>query len=128
MANIDARQSEGSHEREQALARVIAARLLRCNLDELRVIDVLLSRLELGRERYGYLDLSKARDWDLEEAEELLDARIYRACALLQRRDEDRERLECEAADEFAREQPVEFGLRELVAVFQTQPRPRGKR
>ena len=61
----------------------IANRLSFCSLDELRVLDVLLGRLELGRERYGHLDLTKPRDWNREEAEEYADAAIYRACGVL---------------------------------------------
>jgi len=80
--------------RRDALARSIAARLLTCNEDELRVLDAILGRLELGRDRYGHLDLSKARDWDAEEAEELLDARIYRACDVLRRRDAQTSRMD----------------------------------
>ncbi len=95
-----------------ALVRVIAARLLRCNHDELRVIDVLLARLELGRDRYGHLDLARARDWDRDEAEELLDMRVYHACAAITRRDEQLARLRCEVADEIAA--LIEPGLREL--------------
>lgn len=69
--------------RREALQRTIGARLLLCNVDELRVLDQVLVRLEIGRHRYGHLDLAKSRDWDKEEAEELLDARIYRACQVL---------------------------------------------
>lgn len=79
--------AHSDRDRREALARNLAARLLACNLDEMRVVDLLLARLELGRDRYGYLDLARSRDWDREEAEELLDARIYRACALLHERD-----------------------------------------
>lgn len=71
------------HTRRDALQRTIAARLLLCNVDELRVLDVLLGRLELGRDRYGFLDLEKARDWEREEAEEHADAAVYRACKVL---------------------------------------------
>jgi len=95
-----------------ALARSLAARQLLCSHDELRVLDALLGRLELGRERYGHLNLSKVRDWEREEAEELLDVRIYQACATIARRDEQLARLRCEAADEIAAR--VEPGLREL--------------
>ena len=69
------------------LTRSLIARLGACNLDELRVIDQLLVRLELGRDRYGHLDLSRARDWEREEAEELLDMQVYRACMVLVDRD-----------------------------------------
>lgn len=74
-------------DRFEALCRDIARRLRLGNLDEARVIDALLVRLEIGRERYGHLDLRKARDWDREEAEELLDMRIYQACRTLVERD-----------------------------------------
>ncbi len=100
--------------RRDALARTFSVRLLLCNEDELRVLDVILGRLELGRDRYGHLDLAKSRDWDAEEAEELLDARIYRACDVIQKRDARLERLRCEAADEIAGR--IEPGLRELAS------------
>lgn len=73
--------------RRDALHRNISSRLLLCNVDELRVLDVLLGRLELGRHRYGHLDLAASRDWDKEEAEEHADAAIYRACNVLSKRD-----------------------------------------
>ena len=64
----------------------LAARLELCALDELRVIGVVLARLELGRQRYGYLDLNRdRRDWKREEAEEHIDAAVYRACDELDR-------------------------------------------
>jgi hypothetical protein len=92
-------------------------RLLECSPDELRVIDVLLKRLELGRERYGFLDLSKPRNWKREKAEEDLDSAIYEAADVLSQEDDAlRERAECEAADEFAAKSPVEFGLNEFIA------------
>ncbi len=70
-----------------ALARNISARTHQCSLDELRVLDVVLTRLELGRDQYGPLDLSQPRDWKLERAEEIVDAEFYRACDLLCARD-----------------------------------------
>jgi hypothetical protein len=78
------------HVRREALQRTIAARLLVCNIDELRVLDVLLGRLELGRDRYGYLDLARSRDWEREEAEEHADAAVYRACKVLADREDER--------------------------------------
>jgi hypothetical protein len=57
----------------------LASRLHLCNEDELDVLDVLLARVELGRDRYGSLDLGKARDWERDEAEELLDMRVYQS-------------------------------------------------
>jgi len=100
-------------DRRDALARTLAARLLLCNHDELRVLDRLLERLEIGRDRYGLLELGKPRDWEREEAEELLDAQIYRAINAIERSDARRERLRCEAADEIA-SNPIERGLVEL--------------
>lgn len=58
-----------------------------CSHDELRVLDVILVRLELGRERYGLLDLAVPRDWERERAEELADAAIYEAARVLTDRD-----------------------------------------
>lgn len=61
-----------------ALARDIARRLQLASLDEIRVLDALLLRLELGRERYGHLGLGRdRRDWAKERREELLDAIVY---------------------------------------------------
>lgn len=70
-------------DRRRWLLADVSRRLLDCNLDELRVLDVLLGRLELGRSRYGHLDLAKPRDWAREEAEEHADAAVYRACGEL---------------------------------------------
>lgn len=68
----------GDELRRQALARDLARRLQLASIDELRVIDALLARLELGRERYGQLVLAKdRRDWRRERREELLDAIVY---------------------------------------------------
>lgn len=61
------------------LRRDISRRLPACGPDELRVLDALLERIELGRDRYGFLDLARARDWDRELAEEMLDVQVYRA-------------------------------------------------
>lgn len=71
-----------------ALRRHMCRRFELCNLDELRVMDLQLVRLELGRHQYGHLDLSRCRDWAKEEAEEHVDAAFYRACAILVARDE----------------------------------------
>lgn len=102
--------------RIDALARVIGVRLALCSEDELRVIDDLLGRLEKGRDDYGPLDLSRDdRDWNREEFEEQLDAALYRSFSRVRRRNEQRDRLACEAEDELARTNPIEKGLRELV-------------
>ncbi len=75
--------------RLELLHRFIS-RLYPCSHDELRVLDVQLSRMEMGRAVYGPLDLAKCkRDWDAEEAAENADAAFYRACALLSKLDEE---------------------------------------
>lgn len=51
------------------------------------MLDQLLRRVELGGDRYGPLDLAKARDWDKELAEELLDVQVYRAIGKVLERD-----------------------------------------
>lgn len=102
-----------------ALERSLCARLLSCAHDELRVLDAILLRLELGRDRYGALDLARdRRDWAREEAEEHVDALVYRACALISRQDEERRELRDAAGREL-----VEAGLVELAEV--TTPRER---
>jgi hypothetical protein len=75
-----------------ALARDVAHRLLAGSLDEIRVIDRVLVRLELGRELYGLLDLSKPRDWRRERFEERVDALVYDVAGELAA--EDRARAE----------------------------------
>lgn len=88
-------------ERRRALQRDIERRLPLCALDELRVVDVILGRLELGRERYGELHIARdRRDYKRERAEELVDAEVYDACDLLQRRDAERAELYEAAARE----------------------------
>jgi hypothetical protein len=80
-----------------ALLASIAGRLPLASHDELRVVDRVLQRLELGRERYGLLDLAKPRDWRRELREELLDALVY------------------DVADELAAEVPVQVALLAIV-------------
>lgn len=64
----------------------LGTRLELCSYDELRVVDVILGRLELGRQRYGYLNLSRdRRNFKRERAEEYVDAAIYDACDELDR-------------------------------------------
>lgn len=75
-------------EQSAALLRSVIARLGCASPDELRVVDVILIRLELGRDRYGLLDLSKPRDWEVERAEELVDAAVYAACGVISDRDQ----------------------------------------
>lgn len=69
--------------RREALERTVSARLLSCSLDELRVMDFVLGRLEVGRDRYGLLDLGDPRrrslNYKRERAEEVADAIVYTA-------------------------------------------------
>ena len=52
--------------------------------DELRVAATVLERLDVGRERYGVLDVRGGRRWLREALEELIDAPLYVACALVE--------------------------------------------
>ena len=73
--------------RRRGLVADLGRRLAMRNLDELRVIDALLVRLEKGAAHYGPLDLSRPRDWQRERSEELLDALVYDAIGQLAERD-----------------------------------------
>lgn len=94
----------GDQLQRQALARDLARRQQLASHDELRVLDRVLQRLELGRERYGLLDLRVPRDWDRERGEELLDAVIYDVMGDLAAEDRDREQLREAARDEMVGE------------------------
>lgn len=83
--------------RAAAMRRDLARRMELGNLDELLVLDQHWLRIELGRDRYGLLDLRASRDWEREELEEHLDAATYRACARVQARE-----LELEASHHMA--------------------------
>ena len=75
-------------ERCAALRDELRAIAERSSFDELRVLAVLARRLEVGRNRYGYLDLSSdKRDFKRERAEEYVDAAIYDACDVLEQHD-----------------------------------------
>jgi hypothetical protein len=84
----------------QALIRDIGRRLPLASPDEVRVLDRVLQRLELGRDRYGALDLSRPREWRRELREELLDALVYDVCEELAVEDIDRAQLRADAAVE----------------------------
>jgi hypothetical protein len=77
----------------RGLLASLAGRLPAASHDELRVIDRVLGRLELGRDRYGLLDLAKPRDWRRERFEERLDALVYDACEELAIEDQARAEL-----------------------------------
>ena len=100
----------GDDLQRQALARNLASRLQPAGLDELRVIDRILGRLELGRQRYGELDLTAPRDWRAERFEEQLDALVYQVCAEL-------------AAEDMARQSLREAARAEMVGDLERQNR-----
>jgi hypothetical protein len=75
-------------------------RLALIGYDELRVIERVAERLDLGRHRYGELDLSRPRAWRRELREELLDALVYDVAEELAFEDRMRARLREETAAE----------------------------
>lgn len=83
-----------------ALARDMARRLPAASLDELRLLDRVLQRLELGRSLYGPLDVSKPRDWRKERFEERLDCLVYDVAGELAAEDQARAGLRAAARDE----------------------------
>ena len=55
--------------------------------DELRVLLLVAERLATGRRRYGRFDLATdRRDFTHESLEEIADALVYAACALMRGR------------------------------------------
>jgi len=93
----------GEDLRRAALARDIARRLQLASHDELRVVDQILTRLELGRERYGLLDIARdRREWRRELGEELLDAVIYDTIETIRAEDLAHANLQAAAAEELA--------------------------
>jgi hypothetical protein len=114
--------------RRDALARSLAARLLALEVDELRVIDVIVARISGGgRDQYGALVVATdARDFRKEAADEFADALWYMAAEVVRRADERAERLACEAADEHVTDKTrrLEEGLRELRESSIERPRP----
>lgn len=115
--------------RRDALARSLCARVSdsRRTVDELRVLDVILTRISGGGyEQYGGLVIANdPRNFRKETADEFADALWYMAAEIVRVEDEKRERLECEAADELARTNPVEKGLQELCEAEPIVPRTR---
>jgi hypothetical protein len=86
--------------RAVGLRRDLGRRCVLANLDELRIVDHVLQRLELGRERYGHLDLSRPRNWRKERFEERLDALVYDVAEELAAEDVERARLREDARRE----------------------------
>ncbi len=59
------------------------------------MIDAILIRLELGRDRYGELNLrADSRDWRREGDEELVDLAVYRACERISKHDTQVDQIE----------------------------------
>ena len=97
----------------------LSLRLELCSDDELRVVDRVLAGLELGRQRYGALDLgADDRNWLDEASDESRDGLVYRAMHVEQarrsRRDEQQARVNRGLAE--LRDAAMDLGLRdELV-------------
>lgn len=84
-----------------ALIRDLARRFHLASLDELRVIDRIFLRLELGRDRYRPLDIATdKRDWRREFADELLDAVVYDTIETIRASDAEHEKLRSDVAAE----------------------------
>ena len=115
--------------RRDALARSLCARIsdARRTTDELRVIDVILTRISGGGfDEYGGMVLATdRRDFRKEAADEFADALWYMAADVVRRTDERLDRIRCEDADEHARTNPVEKGLEELCDAEPIVPRTR---
>lgn len=86
--------------RAGAIRRDLRRRIELGSLDELRVVDRVLGRLELGRDRYGELDLTRPREWRRELREELLDALVYDVAEELAAEDVERAALREDARRE----------------------------
>lgn len=81
-----------------------------CSYDELRILRVFAKRIGVGRDRYGYFDLSRdRRDFARERAEEAIDWLIYDACDEL---DRDRKHFESDHERELAEQAIHEFARR----------------
>lgn len=74
--------------RADAIPAYLSARLAALGPVERQLMERLLGRLELGRKRYGAMDLADGRDWRAEAQEELLDGCVYMAAALEQQQAE----------------------------------------
>jgi len=67
-----------------ALLDRLRAILDRLEGDELAVAAMVLERLDVGRERYGVLDVRGGRRWRREALEEMVDGAVYMSCALVE--------------------------------------------
>jgi hypothetical protein len=81
----------------------LVRRLAPASRDELRIVERVLARLEIGRQRYGLLDLSAdRRDWRRERFEERLDALVYDVAGELAEEDAAHASQQSAAAAELA--------------------------
>jgi hypothetical protein len=94
----------GDDLQRSALSRDLARRLELANHDELRVLDRILVRIELGRERYGSLAIGAPRAWRRDFAEELIDAIFYDTVEVIRAEDAAREELRDQVAFELGGE------------------------
>jgi hypothetical protein len=63
-----------------ALVDTIAGRCTELGVDELRVLDRIAARLQVGRRQYGELHIARdGRDWTEEALQEALDLSVYLA-------------------------------------------------
>lgn len=99
--------------RRRGLLCNLAGRLQALEYDALRVVDRVIARLELGRERYGDLDLAQPRPWRRERNEELLDAIVYEVAGELAAEDAVRAELHERARTEMLGERPVSMPVTE---------------
>jgi len=98
------------------LQQDLVRRLALASFDERRVVERILARLELGRQRYGELDISKPREWRRELSEELLDAVIYDTIEAIRAEDAARAEEQTRAAAELAELRAWEERDRKTVA------------
>lgn len=64
----------------RALVDTLAGRLAELGVDELRVLDRIAQRLQLGQRQYGELHIATdGRDWVEEATQEALDLAVYLA-------------------------------------------------
>jgi hypothetical protein len=69
-----------SLDQRRALVDTIAGRLSELGVDELRVLDRIAARLQVGQKQYGELRLdTDTRDWTEEALQEALDLSVYLA-------------------------------------------------
>jgi hypothetical protein len=100
-----------------ALARDLVLRLQRGSHDELRILEVVLGRLEARRAKAGDLILRQRTNWLAELDDGLIDAVIYCSIETLRARDEELAiGHESARAETFAGERTVISAVPERIA------------